>query len=58
MTEVREGILKEWRQMLFEAKMQYGSEYSMKRVDIVLHQINNVINDGEDVDHISPRNEK
>lgn len=50
--------LKDWRQSLFEAKMQYGSDYSRSRVNRVLHLINNLIGDGEDVDNVSPRNEK
>lgn len=50
--------LKDWRQSLFEAKMQYGSDYSRARVNRVLHLINNLIGDGEDVDNVSPRNEK
>jgi hypothetical protein len=50
--------LKEWRQALFEAHMQYGSQYSHDRLYYVLRQLNELIGDGEDIDHVSSRNEK
>lgn len=56
--EIPIELLKEWRQSLFEAHMNGGSVYAARRVSQVLHTINDLIGDGEDVDSRSPRNEK
>lgn len=56
------GKLRGWRQALFEARMiaerESMSAYGFRRIQSVLREINDIIGDGEDVDHVSPRNEK
>jgi hypothetical protein len=54
MTEIEEAKLKDWRQSLFEVQFntrQHGiSQYAARRLTKVLHEINDLIGDGEDVD--------
>lgn len=50
------STLKKWRQSLFEAHMQFGSQYSHKRLYLVLKELNESIGDGEDIDNVSTRN--